>query len=143
MYLRDRNNITPDSTTRRRGRGTMTGLHSPLEQCSSRYSTIEHIRLGEIKMKLRNKKKKLFNGLRYLRITKDTWTAISWSIGKEKERRDRLSVDIFHGKRELSRIHGCSAKRKEAIKSAHFDSYLGKNKNDNDFTFRESCDTME
>jgi len=51
MYLRDRNNITPDPTTRRRGRGTMTGLHSLLEQCSSRYSTIKYIRLGEIKMK--------------------------------------------------------------------------------------------
>ncbi|KYM97492.1 hypothetical protein ALC62_11784, partial [Cyphomyrmex costatus] len=41
MYLRDRNNITPDPTTRRRG--TTTGLHSPLEQCGSRYSTIESI----------------------------------------------------------------------------------------------------
>ncbi|KYM83102.1 hypothetical protein ALC53_06368 [Atta colombica] len=130
MYLRDRNNITPDPTTRRRGRGTVTGLHSPLEQCSSRYSTIKYIRLGEIKM-----------NLRYLRISKSTWTAISWSAHrKEKERRrNRLSVDIFHGKWE--RIHGCSAKGKEAIKSAHFDSYFGKNKND--FTFPKSCDTME
>ncbi|EGI66207.1 hypothetical protein G5I_05325 [Acromyrmex echinatior] len=127
MYLRDRNNITPDPTTRRRGRGTMTGLHSPLEQCSSRYSTIEHIRLGEIKM-----------NLRYLRITKNGQLFPGARIGKEKERRrDRLSVDIFHGKRELSRIHGCSAKGKEAIKSAHFDSYLGKNKNDNDFIFSQ------
>jgi len=50
-------------------------------------------------------------------------------------KRDRLSVDIFHGKRELSRIHGCSAREKEEIKSARFDSYLGKNKND--FTFSD------
>lgn len=51
MYLRDRNNITPDPTTRRRGRATTTGLHSLLEQCSSRCSTIGHIRLGETKIK--------------------------------------------------------------------------------------------
>lgn len=51
-------------------------------------------------------------------------------IEKEEERKKgRLSVDIFHGKRELSRIHGYSARGKEAIKSARFDSYLGKDKN--------------
>ncbi|TGZ47013.1 Uncharacterized protein DBV15_02990 [Temnothorax longispinosus] len=93
MYLRDRNNITPDPT-RRRGRGTTTGPHSPLEQCSSRCSsTSEHIRLGYM----------------------DSYFL---KRASRKRKTNRLSVDIFHGKRELSRIHGCSARGKKAIKSA-------------------------
>lgn len=81
--------------------------------------------------------KKLLNGSRYPRITKDNVDSYFLKRASGKRKRDRLSVDIFHGKGELSRIHGCIARGEEAIKSARFDSYLGKDKNSERLYFLE------